>query len=445
VADAGDKAGKVRAARDNRRKAIEDRSAARLEEARKRIRASVRYEHELGKLRGQPFDVQDRAWNRWRKRKAGERVRGNDALKAAIARAKAVGPRKVDVHQDHLTGNIVSKRSKTGNPACSAAMSAWKLGRGTPAVHAMLAKCRAQASGRRQATLARAGGNEARAQHLEHRSKQGDTAKERADRAAALRVGRAAASPQGGGYARAELKKNPPIVAADRVEGLQRAIHAQKHDQQRHMTETGKIRPGHEKEAAQNLASIREQQDRLRRAADIAKKRKFPVREAAPSTYDAPRSRVEVLAAQARNRGDSAEAARLESKVSRAKRAAPAAPATEAAKPSVREQADAIRKNRREGMTAKDIRKEAKFYRDMPAEARRAVASARQYQRLPDNIRGYDNFDPPTNGIHEGRVRLRNKKLTQDQREAIGRAMLTSARKTRKRIQEYRTGSRPTP
>jgi len=89
VADAGDKAGKVRAARDNRRKAIEDRSAARLDEARKRIRASVRYEHELGKLRGQPFDVQDRAWNRWRKRKAGERVRGNDALKAAIARARA--------------------------------------------------------------------------------------------------------------------------------------------------------------------------------------------------------------------------------------------------------------------------------------------------------------------------------------------------------------------
>jgi hypothetical protein len=86
LAGAGDKAGKIRADRDNRRKAIEAHSAARLEEARKRVRASVRYEHELGKLRGQPFDVQDRAWNRWRKRKAGERVRGNDALKAITGR-----------------------------------------------------------------------------------------------------------------------------------------------------------------------------------------------------------------------------------------------------------------------------------------------------------------------------------------------------------------------
>lgn len=116
-----------------------------------------------------------------------------------------------------------------------------------------------------------------------------------------------------------------------------------------------------------------------------------------------------------------------------------------AAKPSVREQADAARKDRREGMTDKDIRKEAKFHRDLPAEARRAVASAKQYRRLPDSIKNYDNTNPPTVGIDEGRVALRNKKLTQGQREAIGRAMLYSAAKTRKRIQEYRTGSRPTP
>ncbi len=107
-------------------------------------------------------------------------------LKAAIARAKANGPRKVDVHQDHLTGKTVSKRSKTGNPACSAAMSAWKLGRGTPEVHAMLARCRAMAAGRRQAELSRAAGNEARAQHLEHRSKQGLTGKDRLAKAREL-------------------------------------------------------------------------------------------------------------------------------------------------------------------------------------------------------------------------------------------------------------------
>ncbi len=136
-------------------------------------------------------------------------------IKAAIARAKANGPSKVDVRQDHLTGKTVSKRSKTGNPACSAAMSAWKLGHGTPAVHAMLAKCRAQAAGRRQAMLARAGGNEARAQHLEHRSKQGMTGKERLAKAKELaekrKDGRAAA---GAGKAPESIKPNVRNVAA---------------------------------------------------------------------------------------------------------------------------------------------------------------------------------------------------------------------------------------
>jgi hypothetical protein len=226
VAGAGDKAGKIQAARDNRRKAIEAHSATRLDEARKRVRASVRYEHELGKLRGQPFDVQDRAWNRWRKRKAGERVRGNDALKAAIARAQAAGPRKVDVHQDHLTGRTVSKRSKTGNPACSAAMSAWKLGRGTPAVHAMLAKCRAQAAGRRQATLARAGGNEARAQHLEHRSKQGMTGKERLVKAKELaEKRRAGKAPTAAPQAETQAKPKAARMTPDQRKAAAKLVH----------------------------------------------------------------------------------------------------------------------------------------------------------------------------------------------------------------------------
>jgi hypothetical protein len=66
---------------------------------------------------------------------------------------KAAHKMKVDPH----SGRMVSAKSKTGDPACSAATSAWVLGRkaGNVAatVYAVLAKCRAKARQNRQATL----------------------------------------------------------------------------------------------------------------------------------------------------------------------------------------------------------------------------------------------------------------------------------------------------
>jgi hypothetical protein len=81
-------------------------------------------------------------------------------------------------------GRLVSARSKTGNPECSAAMSAWVRGRKTgivaAAVYAMLGKCRAMAHQLRQGQLAGAAGKPLKAQAMQARAKRGLPANARA-------------------------------------------------------------------------------------------------------------------------------------------------------------------------------------------------------------------------------------------------------------------------
>lgn len=90
-------------------------------------------------------------------------------------------------------GKLVSKRSKTGDSACSAAMSAWKTTGMTPAIAAVLGKCRAKARAMGQASTQRAVGNEGRAQALESRIARDKplTQKARLARAKELRAQRA--------------------------------------------------------------------------------------------------------------------------------------------------------------------------------------------------------------------------------------------------------------
>ena len=90
------------------------------------------------------------------------------------------------------TGALVSAKSKTGNPMCSQAMSAWKTSGMTPAVAAVLGKCRAMAYQKKRARGARAAGNEARAQHWEHNAERGLSMKERAALAKRLKADLAA-------------------------------------------------------------------------------------------------------------------------------------------------------------------------------------------------------------------------------------------------------------
>lgn len=90
---------------------------------------------------------------------------------------------------------LVSKKSKTGDPACSAAMSAWKTTGMTPAIAAVLGKCRSKARHQKMADSHRAAGNEARAQASERRADRGLTLAERAARAKELRAKRAAPKP----------------------------------------------------------------------------------------------------------------------------------------------------------------------------------------------------------------------------------------------------------
>jgi hypothetical protein len=91
-------------------------------------------------------------------------------------------------------------KSKTGDPACSAAMSAWVTTRksgATPAgVQAILGKCRSMARQRRMGQMHAAAGNTAKAQHIEHRLSKGVngpvTQAERTARAKELLATRAA-------------------------------------------------------------------------------------------------------------------------------------------------------------------------------------------------------------------------------------------------------------
>ena len=81
--------------------------------------------------------------------------------------------KSTDLARHRKTGKIVSKRSKTGEPMCSQAMSIWKREGMSPAIAKTLAHCRQLAKGHREADLHRLGGREARAQALEHRIKSG--------------------------------------------------------------------------------------------------------------------------------------------------------------------------------------------------------------------------------------------------------------------------------
>lgn len=92
-------------------------------------------------------------------------------------------------------GRVVSAKSKTGDPACSSAMSQWvatrKSGTTPASVFAMLGQCRAKARALKQGESQRAAGNEAKAQRLEAiaRGEKGPiTAKDRLARAREIRA-----------------------------------------------------------------------------------------------------------------------------------------------------------------------------------------------------------------------------------------------------------------
>lgn len=83
-------------------------------------------------------------------------------------------------------GRLVSKRSKTGDPACSQAMSQWKTTGMTAAVAAVLGKCRAKARMLKEGASWRGAGREGRAQALEARAQRGLTKTERTSKAKSL-------------------------------------------------------------------------------------------------------------------------------------------------------------------------------------------------------------------------------------------------------------------
>jgi GNAT superfamily N-acetyltransferase len=90
---------------------------------------------------------------------------GTKALDRAALKARAQ-----ELVKHHATGKLVSKRSKSGDPRCSAAASAFARRKAGPADYATLARCRAMARGHKLAAS-------------EHRAKQGQTTQERTARA----------------------------------------------------------------------------------------------------------------------------------------------------------------------------------------------------------------------------------------------------------------------
>lgn len=98
-------------------------------------------------------------------------------------------------------GKLASRKSKTGNPECSRAMSLWVRARHAGAsvgaeVFKILGKCRSQARMLSGAQNQANAGNEARAQVLRARAARGLTMGERAAKAKELRAGRAAKFPE---------------------------------------------------------------------------------------------------------------------------------------------------------------------------------------------------------------------------------------------------------
>jgi hypothetical protein len=76
--------------------------------------------------------------------------------------------RMAEMVKHEVTGHFVSSKSKTGDPKCSQAVSAWKTGKATSETHHQLALCRSMAQTAAKAHRQRAAGHEARAQHFEH-------------------------------------------------------------------------------------------------------------------------------------------------------------------------------------------------------------------------------------------------------------------------------------
>lgn len=91
-------------------------------------------------------------------------------------------------------GKLVSRRSKTGNPACSAAAALLAQGKHTADSQKVLGRCRAQARNLRDAEIRRGAGDEAGAARAERRAARGQTEAERQSRqrqADTIRAGRA--------------------------------------------------------------------------------------------------------------------------------------------------------------------------------------------------------------------------------------------------------------
>jgi len=137
------------------------------------------------------------------------------------ARARATKTKTVN-------GRTVSAKSKTGDPACSAAMSEWVLGRATgnvsPEVNKKLGECRAKSRALRQGAQHRAAGNEGKAQRLEALAagrKGPITAKDRLAKAKEIRARRAPSS-EAKAVARKRLSATDPAfrAAENRVKQL---------------------------------------------------------------------------------------------------------------------------------------------------------------------------------------------------------------------------------
>lgn len=92
-----------------------------------------------------------------------------------------------------IGGKLVSAKSKTGDPACSKAMSDWKTSGMTPVIAAILGKCRAAAKALKQAAQHTLAGNTDKAVHWSNRAaKVSPTiAAERSAQAAKIRTERA--------------------------------------------------------------------------------------------------------------------------------------------------------------------------------------------------------------------------------------------------------------
>ena len=119
---------------------------------------------------------------------------------------KRNSPRQAKLVRHGVTGRMVSAKSKTGDPKCSLAMSAFQtflqiargMQRQAPEMNradaiATLAQCRSKAHALKMAAAHRKAGNIAHAEHIEHQIRTGRpvTARARTAKAAELRQGRA--------------------------------------------------------------------------------------------------------------------------------------------------------------------------------------------------------------------------------------------------------------